>query len=45
MYDKTKPKCTKCGKEMKSAYDSMTNEFSDYLWQCDCDPNMILSKG
>lgn len=39
------PICPKCGKEMKPAYDDIAEEYTGYLWECECSPNVRLSMG
>ena len=39
------PKCPKCGKEMKLAYDKIAKKYTGYTWQCSCSPEFIYSKG
>lgn len=37
--------CSKCGKKLVHAVDSITKKVSKYLYYCPCNPNSIISKG
>ncbi len=39
------PRCPKCKRAMNNAVDSVTKKLSEYLWYCECSPNLILSMG
>jgi hypothetical protein len=39
------PICPHCNKPMKNAYDSIQKKISEYLWSCECAPNIVLSRG
>lgn len=37
--------CSKCGREWKRAIDPITGKKSDYLWECECIPGILISVG
>ena len=37
--------CLNCGRKLKPVIDKKTNKISEYLFNCKCMPNIIISIG